>query len=148
MRVDVEAGSPRLSFAVDVDRFPSYQGALRRGRRHYVSSEARGYQRRISNAALAALEADPIHGRARARWLVRAWFCYPVRLRSAMHISARTERPDCDNLWKLVGDALEGVVCDDDSQLWSVQVSRVWRSDLDRCRLVVELFDRWDLRFG
>lgn len=148
----VELDKPWLAFSVDVDRFRSHQGASRQGRgRRYVDAEALGYQRRIRNAAQAAVEALPLaramHDTAGSRLLVRAWFCYPWDLKNVdgAYATARDKRPDCDNLWKLVGDALEGVVYADDAQVWSTHVHRVWRNDIDRCRLEIEVHDRWDL---
>jgi Holliday junction resolvase RusA-like endonuclease len=56
--------------------------------------------------------------------------------RAAMLDAPMTKRPDGDNLWKTVSDALVGLAYDDDSQIWRAVIEKRY-SDTPRTEIVV-----------
>lgn len=54
--------------------------------------------------------------------------------RYKMRGEPHTQRPDVDNLTKLVADSLNGILVEDDAQLWSIEAKKIW-SDKGRIEL-------------
>ena len=59
--------------------------------------------------------------------------------REAMHGTFYTKKPDCDNIAKIILDALNGIAYDDDSQVASLRVWKVY--DAEETMVEVTLFE-------
>lgn len=71
-------------------------------------------------------------------------YCYfPIpksvskKKRTALDGTAYTKKPDCDNIAKIILDALNGIAYDDDSQVASLRVKKLY--DAEETKVVVEL---------
>jgi len=58
----------------------------------------------------------------------------------AATFARKTRRPvDCDNLWKLVGDALQGIVFENDAQIEYLELTKCQVERLDEAKTIIEV---------
>ena len=73
--------------------------------------------------------------------VIYAYFPIPKSVskkkRAALNGTAHTKKPDCDNIAKIILDALNGIAYDDDSQVASLRVKKLY--DAEVTKVVVEL---------
>ena len=73
--------------------------------------------------------------------VIYAYFPIPKSVskkkRAALNGTAYTKKPDCDNIVKIILDALNGIAYDDDSQVASLRVKKLY--DAEETKVVVEL---------
>lgn len=73
--------------------------------------------------------------------VIYAYFPIPKSVskkkRAELNGAAYTKKPDCDNIAKIILDALNGIAYDDDSQVASLRVKKLY--DAGETKVVVEL---------
>lgn len=117
---------------VPVRRFHTHQASLqmrgRRGTGGYMSAEGRGYKglirRDVRNAMSAAGVEAPLFAAPDALSL-QVDFRYAGVRKQAQPLAYRVQRPDLDNMLKLVKDAMEGLLFEDDAQLGRVVMQKL-----------------------
>lgn len=78
----------------------------------YTPSPTKAKEREVATLAkIAMIGRKPFTGAVKVQ--VKAWMP-----------GSRTARPDCDNVWKLYTDALNGIVYGDDSQIVEMQMTK------------------------
>lgn len=139
-----------LTFEVDVRRFVSHAGTLRRGYhgRMYHKKTYGDYKQAIRQAAIQALSDEAATPIKDAFYRVDIRAQHRKRARDRVPVIALTRRgPDPDNLAKGVLDSLEGVMFENDSQVAELRVRRE-QSGLNVNRLTIrvrEVLERSDL---
>ena len=109
-----------------------WKRARRRGKQYYTDDKVANQKDLVALACRAARD-------SRELWsgpvVMRMIFCIPMpkswsdKKKTAKHLKPHTQKPDGDNLAKLVCDALNGVLYVDDAQVCSVMVHKVWTVD-------------------
>jgi Holliday junction resolvase RusA-like endonuclease len=128
---------------------PVAQGRPRFSRRgKYVSTydppKSRGYKEYIKQIARQELHIEPLTGSIRINVKV-----YRGIQKSGSKLTRRkkqdgiirpTVKPDTDNYYKAVSDALTGILWEDDNQIVEIHVGK-WYSDQPRVEIEVEEID-------
>jgi Holliday junction resolvase RusA-like endonuclease len=65
----------------------------------------------------------------------------PKSRRDLHEAQPHTQKPDCDNIAKLVMDALNGVAYKDDSYVFSIQVIKRWTTDPTQLRIEISDYE-------
>lgn len=90
------------------------------------NSRTKGWQQTIADAAIRALDEIPFgaagYGTDPIRLLVVFYLARPKSL--GKRVAHHTKKPDLDKLTRAVGDALTGVLWNDDSQVVDLQVRK------------------------
>jgi Holliday junction resolvase RusA-like endonuclease len=121
-----------------------------RGKGRPRASSRGGFVRMYTDAKTTACEATVKHFASEAMkgkplfegplWLsVTVWVLHPQswsKKRKAASIYV-TGKPDCDNVLKLIGDALNGIVWKDDSQLADAHIVRKFTTEAERVEIEV-----------
>ena len=115
-----------------------------RNGRHFTAPKVASYQGAIRAAAFDAMEGQPpFDGPCRIR--IDAHFAVPASWSKCKRAEAthHQSRPDLDNIWKAVGDALNGIAYTDDARSADARVVKwysatpglfveIWRLDAER----------------
>ena len=111
--------------------------------RHYTPEHTKKYEAHTRLAAQIAMgERLPMKGAVEmlivAVLPIRQSWSKPKRIRAAAGTIWPTTRPDIDNYLKIIADACNGIVYDDDSQIASVRATKVF-GDRPRMDVTVEV---------
>lgn len=97
----------------------------------YTPKETKEYEKLIQTAYKCAAEGQYFGDKA-VNVEIWAYFAIPKsytkgkRLAAVWDIIPPTKRPDCDNIAKVVCDALNGTAWDDDAQVVDLHVVKAW----------------------
>lgn len=121
---------PRVAFVV-----PGHPVSKQRARkgangRFYTPSKTSAYERTVAQICLAAM-AEAGYRRYSGTWPRDATYGIDILI-----VPGSLRRFDWDNVAKAVQDALNGILWDDDSQVWSASVVK---TEVDRSRPRVEV---------
>lgn len=128
---------------------PVAQGRPRFSRRgKYVSTydppKSRGYKEYIKQIARQELHIEPLTGSIRINVKVYIGIQKAgsklTRRKKQDGIIRPTVKPDTDNYYKAVSDALTGILWEDDNQIVEIHVGK-WYSDQPRVEIEVEEID-------
>lgn len=105
----------------------AWQRARSNGKVRFDSPEQTRNKALIAQIGAAAMQGrQPLEGPLEVH--VAAFWLYPKsmskKVRGTYGSHFHTSRPDSDNLGKLIGDALNGIVWRDDSQIVTLQVTK------------------------
>lgn len=99
------------------------------GKRHFTPSAQRAYMGSVGLfAARAMAGADPFEGPLEVQ--VRAVYSHPASWSEKKKASVRwrVSKPDCDNVGKLVLDAMNSIVFRDDAQVADLRIQKAYGS--------------------
>ena len=115
-----------ISFLVPGDPVPKGRPRFGNGRT-YTPAKTLAYEDLVAMIARGVMRGRPLM-QGPVAMLIRATFAFPKswpvqrRIEGASHVT----RPDADNIAKIVGDALNGVVFKDDCQIADLKVAKRW----------------------
>jgi Holliday junction resolvase RusA-like endonuclease len=99
--------------------------ARRSGKRYFLAEEQQAYRDKVKFHAMSKDGRKMFTGPLRME--VHAWYQWPISKRRVLKPRGeawREEKPDADNLGKLICDALEGVLYENDSQVADLRVCK------------------------
>jgi Holliday junction resolvase RusA-like endonuclease len=112
---------------------PKAKGSVRLGRMGTYNPSAKGMleMRKYVQSQLVGKKLPLLKGPLliAVQYRIPAPLSQPERRRKLLNYLPHTRRPDGDNLDKFLGDALNGVLWDDDSRIAFLFRSKVWTTD-------------------
>ena len=118
--------TPRaVAIIVPGEPIPKQSFRFRYSGRHFVPARIRAAQDQVAWCAREAMAGDlPLAG--------------PVSVVATFARKSR-RRTDLENLWKLTGDALEGIVYDNDAQIVRLELDKVQVDRLDEAKTTIRV---------
>ena len=118
--------TPRaVAIIVPGEPIPKQSFRFRYSGRHFVPARVRAAQDAVAWCAREAMAGDlPLAG--------------PVSVVATFARKSR-RRVDVDNLWKLVGDALQGIAFKDDAQIEYLELTKCQVDRLDEAKTIIEV---------
>lgn len=112
-------------FSLNIPMVPVPKGRPRstRSGHTYTPQKTRDAENTIREACRSAWRLPPFSGPLVVE--LEFYFAKPKTNKTNHH----TQRPDADNLGKLVTDAMNGVIYNDDSQITKIISSKLWAED-------------------
>ena len=135
-------GLPGSSVVIELSGAPVPKGRPRFGHgRAYTPQRTRNYEQDLQWQAKLAMRGrlpfdGPIRVEVLAAFPIAASWPNAKKIRACAGTIRHTSRPDVDNLLKCVGDALNGIVWRDDSQIVIATIAKRY-SDHPRLRIEV-----------
>ena len=117
-----------ISFAIPGSPVP-FARAGSNGKRRYTPSRQSNYMAEIAILASQAMGADqPFEGAVRLQ--VRVESIHPIKWSKAKKATTkwRVSTPDFDNILKILGDAMQGVVYLNDAQIADAEIQKIYSS--------------------
>jgi Holliday junction resolvase RusA-like endonuclease len=114
-----------IAIIIPGEPIPKQSFRFRYSGRHFVPARIRAAQDQVAWCAREAMAgALPLSG--------------PVSVTATFARKSR-RRVDVDNLWKLVGDALQGIVFENDAQIEYLELTKCHVERLDEAKTIVEV---------